>query len=292
LHLLFAAGWLLALDGGLSRIGPDGVWRFQPSMIAGVAIFFLVLFYLRALDEWKDFDYDRIYNPERPLVRGVVTFADLYWFLAGSALIIVAIPLAFPGFSGGSKTAFAILLGDLGYGLLLVGLERISGLIRDNMTVNLILTYPVNVALSIYAYAAYIGRTNGRYQIRGALLLTAFALAFLYYEFARKTSWPQHAKRGKRLYSTQFGVPVALALCTFAGVGAAALAAALLAPHTRWWFILLLPVVPVFVGFHRFLACRRLTNIPKPSAPMTPFAMTFLVLFYTGMIASAVLPQK
>jgi hypothetical protein len=286
LHILFAGGWLLALDAGLYSVNGHRAWRPQPAEAAGIAVFFVVLFYLRVLDEWKDFDYDCVHNPDRPLVQGVVTFTDIYWFLAGSAALALAIDLGTPAFSGGSDTAHALLVMDLGYGLFLIVLEKASDAIRSGIFVNLLVTYPVNVLLSIYAYAAYCGRTGDRPNLRGWLMVGTFALAFLHYEFARKTCWPHHARAGKRLYSSELGVTGSVALTVFFGIGAISLAVSLLASQTPWKWTPMLALVPLTAGAWRFCAVRSEGKAPKPAAAMVPMAMGFLTLFYAALMAA------
>lgn len=65
--------------------------------------------------------------------------------------------------------------------------------VRESVFLNLVVTYPVNVGLSVYSYAAYIGRTDSELEMKSILLIVAFAPAFLHYEFARKTAWSWHA---------------------------------------------------------------------------------------------------
>lgn len=287
LHIGFAAAWFLALDGGFAVLSGNAAWRVR-HLAVGVATYFLVLFYLRVLDEWKDLDYDRIHNPDRPLVRGAVTLTDIYWFLAASAAVVLALQWLLPAFSGGSRWPLAIIALDLGYGILLVGIERISGAVKDNIFLNLVFTYPVNVALSIYAYAAYLGRTGAGIETKPVLLIAGFALAFLHYEFARKTSWPRQAKAGKRLYSSAMGPQAALVITVFFAVAAVAIAVGLFAPLGLAGLAPLLALLPVVAAARRFLAVRHLTSGVKPSAPMTPFAMIFITLYYIAIALVAI----
>ena len=286
LHIAFAAAWFLALDGALAVLSGQPVWRLT-YLPVGVASYFLVLFYLRVLDEWKDLDYDRIHNPGRPLVRGRVSLHDLYWFLGTTAAAVIALHIVFPGFSGRSLWPLAIITADLGYGVLLVGLERISKAVKESIFLNLLVTYPVNVALSVYSYAAYMGRTGSELRMKPILLIAAFALAFLHYEFARKTAWSWQAKPGKRLYSSQLGERTAAMFTLLFAAAAVTIAAGLLAPVTSLGFAPLLAFVPALAGAWRFHMLRDVRVPVKPSAPMTPFAMAFLTVYYVTILAVA-----
>jgi hypothetical protein len=282
LHFAFAAAWFLALDGAFSLMsGRPWSLRYGP---VGVAVFFLVLFYLRVLDEWKDMDYDSVHNPGRPLVRGSVGLGDVYWFLAMTAAAVIALHAGVPDFAGGSPWPLAILGANLAYGLLLVKLERMSGTIRNNVLVNLAVTYPVNVALSVYAYAAFIGRTGIHVSLKPILLIGAFALAFLHYEVARKTAWRRHATPGKRLYSSVLGERVSLAVAAGCAAGAIAAIVGLLAPLSWLGFAPALALLPVLAGLRRFYAQRDARTPAGSATPMTPFAMMFLVVYYATIL--------
>ncbi len=111
LHVAFTAAWFIALTVLLGA-PVDGF------ALHLVALGFVVLFYLRAVDEWKDEDYDRVHNPDRPLVRGAVDRRDVLTFVAGSAALSLAIawPLG--------KVVTIITAADLAWAVILVALER------------------------------------------------------------------------------------------------------------------------------------------------------------------------
>jgi uncharacterized membrane protein YhdT len=276
LHIAFSAAWFLALDSGLSALRGLPVWHVTAPLSIGVLFF--ALFYLRVADEWKDYDYDVVYNPERPLVKGTVRFADLYWFLGATALAaLVCHAVARP-----SVASTLVLVSCLLYGYLLAPLERLAPVVRDNMLLNLAVTYPVNVSLSIYIWASWLGRTGQAPAGEDLAWIGAFALAFLHYEFARKISWPERAKPGKRLYSAALGVPVALAACVAFAAGAIALAMILFSERSAIAWLFAVPLLPVLAGTVWFLRGKGVS-----STPLTPFAMLFLTLFYVAGAAVA-----
>jgi hypothetical protein len=280
LHIAFAAAWFLALDAGFSRV--HGVlWRPTLSLFVGIATFFLILFYLRVVDEWKDYDYDCVFNPDRPLVRGTVLFADLYLFLAVTAAVVIGMQLSFPGFTGRSSIPLATAAADMAYALLLVTLERRSRAVRENMLMNLVVTYPVNVALSIYAYAAFAARTGTSPSSAGVLLIVSFALAFLHYEFGRKIAWPCQARPGKRLYSAALGTRLALCVALVLALVSIVTAAFLFRPGTLLSMPLVAAAATSVVGAVRFLR----------AGSIAPFAMVFLVLYYASVFVIAAFPS-
>ncbi|MFN0104697.1 MAG: hypothetical protein ACKV2U_21745 [Bryobacteraceae bacterium] len=282
LHIAFAAGWFLALDGALSVIS-GGSWNVEAGTAAGILILFVVLFYLRAADEWKDLEYDRTYNPDRPLVRGVVSVRQVTGFMAAAAVVALAVHLTVFG----AGPSAAILSLDLGYGLALIPAERASAALRDNIWINLIVTYPVNILLSVYILMLHSERHGTIDPQAGYLMVAAFAMAFLHYEFARKITWPWHAETGRRLYSTSLGtVPAAAFACLFAG-GAAGSAAWLQLPRTGpWAWLPAAALLPVAFGVRRLMRVRQQPTT-RPVAPLAGPAMQFLVVYYVCMAAVA-----
>ena len=96
-----------------------------------------MLFYLRVVDEIKDYDYDKKFNPERPLVVGVVEFKDLYVFIITSIILVILINIFI------SQILLIIIVFIMAYGAFLLWIEKKSSLIKDNMMLNLFVTYPV-----------------------------------------------------------------------------------------------------------------------------------------------------
>lgn len=277
LHLAFSAAWFVSLDAALNRMSGDNE-RAGWHLLGGTIVFFLVLFYLRVVDEWKDYGYDKVFNPARPLVRGTVSFSDLYRFLAGTAALVLGIHLLFPDLTGGSMVPLAIVIADLAYGLTLVAVERWSAAVRDNMMLNLLLTYPVNVALSIYACSALLFRNGRELKLEHVLVIIAFAFAFLFYEFARKIAFPAQAKPGKRLYSSVLGVYPALVVSFLFAAASVAIMVTLLASRSTLSFLPIFAAVPVVLGLWRFLRSR---------VSLTPFATVFIGVFYASVALAA-----
>ena len=272
LHMAFAAAWFLALQGTLVLSeGPGRAWRLDGGVLAGILTVFLALFFLRVLDEWKDLEYDRVHNPERPLVRGAVRHRDLTVFLAVTATSVLALNMWM------SPTLALLVAVDLAWGVCLVGLERISRRVRDGMLLNLLVTYPVNVALSVYTYALLLERQGASPTGRGLLIVAAFALAFLNYEVSRKTAWSHFAEPGERLYSRSLGGRGAI-LLAFGCAATATLLVFLVAggPAPLAWLVLL-PLTPAVLGLLRFVGERR------QRVRLTPHALAFLLLFYVSL---------
>jgi len=290
LHLAFALGWFLSLEGFLVLVSERGKsWVLDSKVFLGIVSLFLALFFLRVADEIKDYEYDKVYNPNRPLVCGLVTFNDLYGFLSatGAALILINLSLS---------RVLALILGlNMMYALFLIRLEKISHRVRESMFLNLLVTYPVNIALSIYIYLFFLIQYSSHPGPADIFILAAFALAFLHYELGRKTCWPHHAPRGKRLYSNVLGGYGSALIALACALAACIIALALMQPWklsaikaTMGW-MLFVPMLPASFGVYRFVKIKARSEPPKPAAFMTPSAMVFLSLFYIVLIIQVTL---
>jgi 4-hydroxybenzoate polyprenyltransferase len=212
--------WALALEGSaelLSGARPSWVptWRTAARLVTVV----LVLLFLRMLDEQKDLDYDRRHNPDRPLVTGAISRAELRWSMTGVGILVLALNIPL------SWLSVALVAVDLGYGLGLAGLERMSARLRDGVLANLAMAYPVQIGLGCYLYWSLASVGEIRPDWRVLPLLLVFAGTFLQFEFARKTRWRHEP--GARLYSGVLG-PVRSAVWSLGLAGAAAALAVLL----------------------------------------------------------------
>ena len=288
LHMGFAALWFLSLEGLCILIEKKtNVWIFNFKVVGGIVTLFLVLFYLRVIDEIKDYAYDKIYNPDRPLITGLVNSRDLTFFLLGTALLVMVINWYI------SWVLLLIVLIDMIYGLMLVGVEKISAPIKNSLFLNMLVTYPVNIALSIYIYFFFLTQYNIKPTPKGILVILSFALAFLQYEFSRKTSWPHHAQKGKRLYSEIISAYGSSFLSLACALAAMVIAVSLARPYSLSGFsaisgwLMLLPVLPAILGVVIFLQVRPLPRLQKGEAVMIPYAEAFLVLFYITLIVHA-----
>jgi 4-hydroxybenzoate polyprenyltransferase len=83
-YLLLAGG--IATTGLLVHDGPMS-W---PALALGVLGLLLFLGLLRLMDEYKDYDKDRIAHPERPLPRGLLKVATVKKVIHAGALLMLA----------------------------------------------------------------------------------------------------------------------------------------------------------------------------------------------------------
>ncbi|WP_406367400.1 hypothetical protein [Streptomyces sp. NBC_00645] len=273
IYVTYGLLWVLALEGSAST-ATGTAWRPSGATWVRVVSVVLTLLFLRMLDEQKDLAHDRVHHPDRPLVTGAITAAELRGAMAVIAVVVTVLNAA------RSATAALLILAALAYGLFLAVLERLSPAVRDRQLLNLAITYPVQVLLGGYVYGSLVAAGTVTADWRGAALLALCASVFLHFEFARKTSW--EAPPGARMYSVDLG-PRRSALVTAGfAAGAVGFQVLLFAPQGP---LRLLPclaaVLPVW-GTRRFLAAGR-------GGWPVPVAMGFVVITYIALAVGAVL---
>ncbi|MEV0294037.1 hypothetical protein [Nocardia sp. NPDC050710] len=278
-YLLYGILWVLALEGIAALVSlPDAPWRPTGATALRITIVAFVLLYLRMVDEQKDLDYDRVHNPDRPLVTGAVSAIELRCAMAVIAVGAVAAGLIL------SVTSALAMAAVLAYGLVLWALERLSATVRTNILLNLVVTYPVQLLVTAYVVLSAIDTGEVRVHWHSAAVAVVFAGAFLQFEFARKTS--RTDRPGELYYSNPLGATgstVASLLCVAVAV---ICDLALVRPWTYAgpqallaWIPLLLLLIPL-AGAVKFMRSN------EPDYPVVP-AVLFILTLYLALIAQA-----
>jgi 4-hydroxybenzoate polyprenyltransferase len=260
-YLSYGLLWTLAMAACAGRRTGAG-WPAWPTLVAMVVTVALTLLFLRVVDDQKDLAHDRDRNPDRPLVTGAVTGADLR---AAAAFLIVAVLAVNAAVSLAATATIAIVWG---YALLLVALDRVP-IVRNRESVALAAGYFVQALTNVYLYrTALAGRTGT--DARMLPLLAVFALLFLHFELARKIT----------AYAAAWGRARAVGIAAGCAAGAVALTLAVFrpGPDPLDW-LPLLALVPAGIGTLRY---RRKGG----SWPM-PFAMVFVAVLLASLIAGA-----
>lgn len=261
-HLYFAMNWSLSF--AIYLIFSHSL-PFDLSLVHFIPILtlFFMLFILRVVDEIKDYEYDQIFHKDRPLVSGDVNHRFLIKTIFALTILCLLLNLQ------SSFTVIAILLVDIVYSFFLIWLERKSPWVKNNMLINLVVTYPVNLALSFYLLSFY--QHLYQFEIMGDdyLMIAAFAFNFLYYEFARKIGDKSLNKPGEKLYSDALG----LKFSVFVTIVMALLSISLLMSLYQSPLPLLLLLAPIL----GLLSLRQ----KKSKRPMMLSGSLFLGLFYT-----------
>ncbi|MCO4793977.1 MAG: hypothetical protein KC493_09705 [Bacteriovoracaceae bacterium] len=276
IHIYFSLNWYLALYAAFA-INHKKEWLLNSSPIKVILSLFLILFFLRIVDEIKDFEYDKIFNPDRPLVKGTVSLSDLNIYM----IVIVVLTLALNYQYGWSVIYF--LLFEFFYGYFLIYIEKLSKTARDHILLNLIITYPVNVLLSIYIFFVFKAeQSNIHWNQYDTMILISFACNFLYYEFTRKICWPDLAGKGQRFYSEHLGFYNSI----FWTMSFSFFAMFFLIQAFDTWAPLVL-LIPLGFGLSKLIRDRQKKD--RSSLPLQLSGSLFIGLFYAVLITLGIL---
>lgn len=286
MHMGFVLLWFGGLAGTLHLVW--GVpWRLDLNVLAALLSLFFVLFFIRVVDEVKDEDYDRVFSPDRPLIRGAVTHADLrrYALVTGLlALLLCGLPAIRL-----SPWLLAIVFLDLCHALLLVKLDEWSETIREGMLANLVVTYPVNMLVSAFIYVFALAAADRAPVASDALVVGAFVVVFLHFELGRKLQWPEVLEEGERAYTRAISPWLGALGVVLLASGPTAAYLWISAPWARegvgaWlpWSVLCVPALSLYMA-GTFLKSR------GQRVKLKGWGSLGITLFYLSLLASAVL---
>ncbi|MFD7668738.1 hypothetical protein [Streptomyces sp. NPDC059788] len=274
IYVTYGVLWTVTLEATAAAVSGSGAsWTPSGSTVVRAASVVLALLFTRMVDEQKDLDYDRQHHPDRPLVTGAITVAELRGAMALITVVVVALNTLV------SALSVLLILVCLGYTLFLVALERWFPPLGENPVASLLVSYPVQLLLSVYLYLSLLTGGEIHADGRAVPLLAMFACAFLQFEIARKTGWSPDPQ--ERLYSQVFGPRGSAAVSLALAAGATVLALTLLGTTG------LLPaaalVLPV-LGAWRFLVRKKPSGLTLPAMG---FVLAFNLLCLYGSTALA-----
>lgn len=188
------------------------------------------LLIMRVIDDIRDSDYDRIANPQRPVASGAVAHRDLSTLCALCVTVIVVANLSFP--SG----LFVLVVQLLYTGALMAVGQRFPATRGDNLVLNLLVSFPVQLLLYVYLLAAFTKmRADSPTAVVGGLGILILTLCAGQVEFGKKLA--RQPAPGERSYVNSIGYQ-ATSLLT---IGTGPLAVAL--------FAIAAPVSPLSKAF-------------------------------------------
>lgn len=197
LYVVWVSLWTCALDGLLGRPGRL-IDRLDVSVVLTGLSLFLVSFFMRVVDEIRDYEYDRVHNPERELPAGVVSFKDLYRLLAITAVVILAL-------NAGRPIGAGLLGAIMAYSLFLWWLEVRWRFYRERMFFAIGVAIQLHVLQAIYVWLVRPDTTATAPAMSVVVAIASFVFAYLHWEVARKTRWPTAGIPEAKLYSTEVG---------------------------------------------------------------------------------------
>ncbi|WP_158716871.1 UbiA family prenyltransferase [Streptomyces rimosus] len=275
IYVTYGVLWTVTLEGTAGEITKTAApWTPTWATAVRAVSVVLALLFVRMADEQKDLDYDRRHNPDRPLVTGAITVAELRGAMVLITVLVVALNALVSALS-----VLLILLG-LAYTLFLAALERRFPRLGENLVAGLLVSYPVQLLLSVYLYVSLLTGGDIDADWRAVPLLAMFACAFLQFEFARKTEWRQDPQA--RLYSQVFGPRGSAAISLALALGAVVLGLALLG---RAGLLPAAALVFPALGAWRFLLRKRPSGLMLPAMG---FVLFFNLLCFYGSTALAI----
>ena len=194
LVLAFAGGVTCASAALRGGTGPG--W---PAALTAAAVALGFFFQLRVADEWKDAETDRLYQPERPVPRGLVTLGELTAAALAVAAAQVALAVAL------DPRLVVGLLVVWSYGALMTAEFGVRRWLRDRPLAVLVshgLVVPLidgfAVACDVLAHGAALH--GGLAPLLGVGLFGGFVV-----EVGRKVRAPGEERPGVETYSARWG---------------------------------------------------------------------------------------
>lgn len=264
--LAFGAGGIglfAALAG--DRISADAI-----PMLGIVAVtLFADLLIMRVLDDIRDQDYDRVADPQRPVASGAVLLRDLSTLTAACVIIIVVANLFFPA-------GLVVVVGQLLYAAAVVALgERFPATRGDNLVLNVLACFPVQLLLYVYLFVAFITTRDGApTAVVGGLGILILTLCASQVEFGKKLA--RRPAAGERSYTNSLGYQATLLLTI--GTGPLAVALFVIGAHVSTLSKALVALPPIGVAAFAIRWLRRKDN-RWPAAVSTVGLVGMLIAF-------------
>jgi hypothetical protein len=180
---------------------------FGHKVILGLLNVFLIFFQLRLMDEFKDYEEDRIAYPDRLLSRGIVTKDDLKKVLFSVIGLEIIINLIL----GPQQLILWAMV--FTYSLLMFKEFFIESFLKSFMALYLfthqliipmIIFYFMGLVIDLSAYSIYMPKL--------VVALLALSLPSFIFEIGRKTWNPEREQEHADSYTKSWGAPVTLSV--------------------------------------------------------------------------------
>ena len=268
IHFLYCLVWPLGLSGLLiSSSMSQKPLKIDLNILIIVMSLFFTLLFARIIDEIKDFEYDKINNPDRPLVKGTISFKELYIYLFISLILVITLNSLI------SWTLLIIAIIDVVYGVLLLWIEKKVPKITNNIILYLFIAYPISFILNIYIFQFINLNSSLQLNTNIFLSISVIVAVFMQYEIGRKTRWPIGNNIKMELYSNVIG-PISSAFVSFLfTIYASACCFYLLKPWESgivqqiFGFMFIIPIIISLLGLIKFIKTNKLPS-PKNEKPV------------------------
>ena len=242
--LAFGAGGI----GLFAALAGDRISASAIPMLGIVAVtLFADLLIMRVLDDIRDQDYDRVADPQRPVASGAVPLRDLSTLTAACVTIIVVANLFF-------HAGMVVVVGQLLYAAAVMAVgQRFPATRGDNLVLNVLVGFPVQLLLYVYLFVAFIKIRDGApTAVVGGLGILILTLCASQVEFGKKLA--RRPAAGERSYTNSLGYQATLLLTI--GTGPLAVALFVIAAHVSPLSkaLVALPAIGVAVFAIRYLS--------------------------------------
>ncbi|MEO3814491.1 hypothetical protein ABGB17_36300 [Sphaerisporangium sp. B11E5] len=280
-YLTYAVTWALGVSALFALADPRvAAWRPDGAALVTAATFGITLLLMRAVDDIRDLDYDRVHNPGRPLPAGAVRVRDLGLLIAAGTAAVLALNAA-------RGVVLAVLAAQLGYALLMLLADRRWGWPpEEKLGLATLVSAPVQILLNLYLYAGMLQKEGLAPSLHAVPALFTVTAAFLHLEYARKVT--RVTRPGERGYAVAYGADRTAVFAVAGAVISVVLSLTLTRPWqdapgaAPWGWLALPPLVFVAFGAHRFWRAR------ASRWPLLPAAL-FLLTTFLAYLAAGVL---
>lgn len=169
----------------------------------------LFLFRLRIFDEFKDFDHDQQFYPERPVPRGLVTLSEL----KKVGFVVIGLELVLSLYKG--TTSILLYLIAFGYSLLMLKEFFVREWLRGHFTIYVVSHEILAIPLFYYIYSLNLSSFT---ELLNPVLLThaIFQTAILFsLEVTRKIRPKALEIASRDTYTARYGILGAAVLLIF-----------------------------------------------------------------------------
>ena len=192
--------WFVAIDVLVQEAMGARDVHLSAATLFGTATAFCLIAVMRTTDEIKDIETDRAYFPDRPLVIGEISLAEVRMITWALIAIAVMLNLSWP-----------LVLGEFALGLVFLFLMVVwyfaPGVVSKNRLLAITSNCPAFFFICLQQ-AQFTARASG---LSGPAWVPAAVsgltlLPLLSFEFARKTFLPADEMPGYQSYSVQLGL--------------------------------------------------------------------------------------
>ncbi|MNR81150.1 prenyltransferase [compost metagenome] len=248
-HLVVVIAFFFSSYFLAERLLRPGESLFGIPVIAGSVTVLFSLFFLRVLDEFKDYEKDLVGHPDRIVSRGIMPLSELK--VVG--IVVVGAMLALNALVGLHAVAACLVV--IGFALLMYKEFFIGEWLSKHLVIYAVTHQLITPLICLYVYTLVAFPTAGGWNALFWLQLAMGAGTGLGWEISRKIRFPEEEHDQVDTYSKNVGYEAASALAfTILMAGAmCALALALMLrfpPYVFGLFVLGLTLTDI--GFVRF----------------------------------------